>query len=171
MSLAYGEDISEHFPTELDIALQNKGLFEAAHVMAERDNLLHPIFFHVLADLPNQDGRQLVVQGISLYEIVAAFERTDSDVAESLFATTAVAQAALTAKSRSPYELIVEGNESLEESVHEVPRLIDFGSEVLGRYANNSPDLLGYGLVGIALARLYDMSSAAQATQLEIQDL
>lgn len=172
MSLAYGEDLSEYFPTELDLALQNRKLFEEMHVVAEQGSplfrTLHPAFSRTLHDMSDERMKQLVVQGVGLYEIAAAFDATNPTGVTTLIA---IARAGMAVEERSTYELLAEGSESLEESIHEVPRLMALGPEVLGRYADGSKDLVGYGLIGIALARLYDMSSAVEATRLEIQSL
>lgn len=173
MSLASGEDIAV-IPADFELVLQNRQIFEDSHRVAEQGSplfrSLHPALEKSLSGMAEGEGcYRLITDGIKVYEIASTIEDPVPSPS-ALPATLAIARASQHASLLSADELLEKGNQSLEELKVEAPRLADFGAEVLNRYAD-SRYLLSFGMVGVALARLYDMSCAVEAATIEIRAL
>lgn len=172
MSLASGEDLSPKFPAGAELMLQNRRLFFELHVESEKNSLLfrtlHPGFAVGLSDLDALQRRALL-DGVSTYEIAAGLDALGKAEERTTALEAAVERAHMIVGSSSVTDFIIQGSECLEESTVETPKLIEFGAEVLGRYVGGNGYLLSYGLVGIALARLYHLSNQAEVARILAQ--
>lgn len=169
MSLVSGADLSDAFPEGFEIALQNRNLFDATHTESERSRWLfqrlHPDLLRALEELPDPQKATLL-DGFATYEIANGLDSFGEVEIRTVALETAVERAHLIVESSSVFDLIVQGNESLEASRVEVPRLLGFGKEILGRYVHGDEYLLSYGLIGIALARMYHMSNEVEIARI-----